>query len=81
MLGNIQGNQFIIEVLADGKLKITAPGGFSPEVHADADELLALAVSLMGGPCETKQNLPTLGLSQHVAGGLHHHGDGKWHKH
>lgn len=71
------GNQFVIEILPDGKIKVTSPGGFSREMHQDADDFLAFIKDLAGGPCETKVNKPSLG-NPHQQG--HSHG-GHYHTH
>jgi hypothetical protein len=67
-------NTFSVEILPDGKLKITAPGGFSPETHQDADEFVAMMKDLMGGECETKKMQPHLGNphTQQQGQGQHH---------
>lgn len=54
-------NKFQIEILPDGKIKVTSPGGFSPEAHADADRLVDMVKALAGGACETKRLQPHLG--------------------
>lgn len=71
-------NTFQVEVLADGRIKITSPGGFSPEIHASADEFLAMIQELAGGPVETKKLQPSLG-NPHAQG--HSHGQGHHHQH
>lgn len=70
-------NQFIIEVLEDGKIKVTSPGGFDASIHKDADDFLQYIKDLAGGPCETKKLQPTLGNAQQH----HHHHHGKGHHH
>lgn len=53
------------EILEDGTISIQT-GSFSPEVHASADEALALLEKLAGG-----QRTVTQTKSQHLH---HHHG-------
>lgn len=54
-------NQFEVTILPDGKIRVTSPGGFSKDVHADADRFLDLIKDLAAGDVETKQLKPTLG--------------------
>ena len=76
-----KNGEFQIEVLADGKFKVTAPGAFSPQVHASADELLDLIVKLSGGEIVEQKSLG--GHTHHHHGlGSHTHGHGDTtHKH
>ena len=71
------GNTFNVEIMPDGKIKVTSPGGFSKETHADADEFIALIKELSGGDVEVKQLKPNLGnphAHQHgVGAGQHTH--------
>lgn len=69
-------NTFDIQVLPDGKIRVTAAGGFSREVHADADALLEMIKNLAGGEVETKQLKPNL-ADPHSQQHGHNHG----HKH
>lgn len=67
-------NQFRIEVMPDGKIKVTSEGGFSQEKHLDADQFLAFIADLAGGAIKTKRLAPTLGnphSHSHKHG--HHH--------
>jgi hypothetical protein len=72
----MSANRFDVEVLSDGKIKVTSPGGFAKEVHADADEFLDMMKDLAGGEVATKKIQPNLanphGQSQ---------GSGQQHKH
>ena len=63
-------NQFDIEVLPDGKIKVTAKGGFSQQLHKDADEFLKFIQEATGGETKTRNLRPGLGNPQHH----HHHG-------
>lgn len=42
-------NQFTVEIMPDGNVKVTAEGGFSREHHEKADKFLAKLKELMGG--------------------------------
>lgn len=69
-------NQIDFEILEDGTVKWTSPGGFDQEHHESADMALQMIKNLMGGDCTTetvKNNL----ASPHS----HQHGDGKHHHH
>lgn len=73
-----KNGEFKIEILADGKIKVTADGAFSPSVHASADELLALIVKLSGGEIEQR----SLGAHTHHGMEAHTHTHGEeYHKH
>lgn len=51
-------NNFDVEVMPDGKIKVTSTGGFNKETHNDADEFLALVKSLAGGETVTRKLPP-----------------------
>lgn len=71
-------NEFQIEVLADGKIKVTAPGGFDADRHMDADEFLKFIEGMAGGKVERKSLQP----HQHQHHGhQHRHGPGGHHHH
>lgn len=69
-------NEFNVEVLEDGRIKVTSPEGFSPELHLKAEEFLAMLEGLAGGSVETKTLKPNLGSltsKPHQHGKGHHH--------
>jgi hypothetical protein len=49
-------NEIIIEKIPGGRFKITTPGGFSPELHVTADELVKLIESECGGKTIVQRN-------------------------
>lgn len=48
-------NEFTVEFLADGRVKVTNNGGFDSAIHADADEALAEIEKLFGTPTVVKK--------------------------
>ncbi len=67
-------NNFEVTVLPDGTISVKSPGGFTREVHAEADAFIDLIKELAGGTVETKALKPNLGnphAQQHSHG--HHH--------
>lgn len=68
-------NRFTVEVLEDGRVKITSVGGFSQEIHASAEEYLEFMKKQLGGDWTTKKLKPSLlhpQLHTHSHGGQHH---------
>lgn len=65
-------NCFTMEVLEDGRIKVTQEGGFDGAKHMSADEFLKYLNELAGGEAETKKRPQSLNpqAQQH---GHHHH--------
>jgi len=57
-------NSFDIVILPDGRIKVTNEGGFAPDIHTDADNLLELLKDLAGGECKVTKHAKTLGNPQ-----------------
>ena len=66
-------NEFILENLADGRIKVTSTGGFDQEIHQSAEDFLQYVKDLAGGKVETKKN------QQHLHSPHHSHAKGQQH--